>query len=160
MFQITRIHFSFLLFSLVYSLFSAGKALDMQQSHQWPHTLEPHEKESGDSMTKSTQWQNPAPVPLWAMTAFCTPFHLALVSILRLRSGVFVPLNLFLPYASVTIQKWGTRWKVWRWKSRRESLVPKQRWDAVENQTTTIGTGMSRKHNLLAARSHFAASSF
>lgn len=89
-------------------------------------------KQSGDSMTKPTQWKNPAPVPLWAITPYCTLFHLALVSILRLQSGIFDPLNLFLPCTSATIQKWVSRWKVWRWKSRRESSVPKQRWDAAE----------------------------
>lgn len=131
-------HSLFFLFSLVSSLFRAGQALGMQQSrlsavsHPWtpgkgkyiPPTLLPH------SMTK------PCPFPPLGRNPILYPLSLlwplALVSVPRLQSpqGVFDPLSLFLPHTSLTIQKWGTRWKVWRWKSRRESLIPKRRWDA------------------------------
>ena len=133
-------HLLFFLFSLVSSLFRAGQELGVQQicqstaSHPWtpgkgkyiPPTLLPH------SMTK------PCPFPPLGHDPLLYPLSplwpLALVSVPRLQSprGVFDPLSLFLPHASLTIQKWGTRWKVWRWKSRRESLIPKQRWDAAK----------------------------
>lgn len=133
-------HSLFFFFFLVPSSFRAGQALGMQQScqsaasHPWtpgkwkyiPPTLLLH------SMTKPCPYpslgHDPLPYslsPLWP---------LALVSVPRLQSprGVFDPLSLFLPHTSLTIQKWDTRWKVWQWKSRRESLIPKQRWDAAK----------------------------